>query len=234
MPTKCSVFHCNNPSFSKNLCQKHYKRQSRHGSIEQTRPDDWGAREKHPAYKAWCGLRRYHRLDMDPAWVDDFWAFAHSIPEKPSDEAKAFRADKKQPWSSVNFYWRETKISGDARKNRRLYMLEWQRNARASNVDYYKNADLKKLYGITIEWYKAQHGAQNGLCAICSKPETAKIRGNTLSLAVDHCHDTGDVRELLCRACNNAIGALNHSPATLRKAADYLERHTSAPGKNRA
>jgi hypothetical protein len=234
MPTKCSVFHCNNPSFSKDLCQKHYKRQLRHGSIEQTRPDDWGAREKHPAYKAWCGLRRYHRLDMEPTWVDDFWAFAHSIPKKPSDEARAFRIDKARPWSVDNFYWKESKVSSEYKQDRAEYMRRWMSKARVVNKDYFKSADLKKLYGITIEWYKAQHDVQNGLCAICSKPETAKIRGNTLSLAVDHCHDTGDVRELLCRACNNAIGALNHSPATLRKAADYLERHTSAPGKNRA
>jgi hypothetical protein len=231
MPTKCSVFHCNNPSVAKDLCATHYKRQQRHGSVEQTRPDDWGAREKHPAYKAWCGLRRYHRFDIDPSWVNDFWAFSQAIPDKPSEEAKAFRIDKLKPWSSDNFYWREPVLSKEQRKTRADYMREWQRHARKNNKSYFKSADLKKLYGVTIEWYKAKHDAQNGLCAICDQSEKAKIRGQQLSLAVDHCHNTGAVRELLCRACNNAIGALNHDPATLRKAADYLEKHTSIQQK---
>lgn len=234
MPTKCNVFHCNYPSVAKDLCETHYKRQLRHGSVEQTRPNDWGTREKHPAYKAWCGLRRYHRLNMDPTWIDDFWAFANSIPNKPSDNAKAFRADKSKPWEANNFYWKEAKINGKYRENRRLYMREWQRNARANNADSYKNADLKKLYGVDLEWYNAQLEQQNGKCFICNRPEKAKIRNKTLSLAVDHCHNTGKVRKLLCRACNNAIGAFNHDPSILRRAADYLETHTSFQEKSDA
>jgi hypothetical protein len=132
-----------------------------------------------------------------------------------------------QPWNTNNFYWREPVLTNQEKIGKREYQRKWSKHAREKNKNYFKNLDLKRTYGVTIEWYKSQHNAQNGLCAICNKPETAQIRGKVLSLAVDHCHGTGAVRELLCRACNNAIGAMNHDPITLRKAANYLEKHTS-------
>ena len=101
-------------------------------------------------------------------------------------------------------------------------MREWQSKARAANPDYYQNQDLKKLYGITLEWYGSTLEKQNGTCAICKQSETAVIRGKLLKLAVDHCHDTGKVRGLLCRACNNAIGALSHDVNILQEAIRYL------------
>ena len=44
-------------------------------------------------------------------------------------------------------------------------------------------------------------------------------------LAVDHCHKTGKIRQLLCSNCNPAIGFIKDSPELARKMADYLERH---------
>jgi len=234
MPTKCSVFHCNNPSFAKDLCQKHYKRQLRHGSLEQTRPDDWGAREKHPAYKAWCGLRRYHRLDMDPSWVDDFWAFAKTVPEKTSDNSKAFRIDKSKPWSVENFYWRDPILDPQKKREKREYQREWSKHAREKNKNYFKDSDLRRTYGVDLKWYDAQCASQKGLCAICNEPEKVMIRGKPFRLAIDHNHQTGAIRGLLCSPCNRAIGLLKDDPATIRRAADYLESRTSAPDKNRA
>lgn len=103
-------------------------------------------------------------------------------------------------------------------------MREWQRKTRAANRDYGKDADLRKNYGVTLEWYKAKHAEQNGVCAICEREETAVIHGRNISLAVDHCHDTGKVRGLLCRSCNNAIGAFGHNPDLLFAAIAYLEK----------
>jgi hypothetical protein len=60
---------------------------------------------------------------------------------------------------------------------------------------------------------------QGGVCAICEQPCRTGKR-----LAVDHDHQTGHVRGLLCRTCNSGIGLLNDDPDLLRKAADYIER----------
>lgn len=57
---------------------------------------------------------------------------------------------------------------------------------------------------------------QNGVCAICGvKPQDKR-------LAVDHCHQSGEIRGLLCSNCNLGIGLLQDNPMLLTKAADYL------------
>lgn len=77
-----------------------------------------------------------------------------------------------------------------------------------------------KQYGLTLDEYRSMLAAQGGRCAICSKePPTGK------RLNVDHNHETGATRELLCRWCNYALGNAKDDPARLRAMADYLERH---------
>jgi len=75
MPTKCLIHNCQKPSVSKGLCDTHRKRMARNGTAENTRPADWGSKEKHPSYKGWCNLRRYHADTMPPEWFSDFWTF---------------------------------------------------------------------------------------------------------------------------------------------------------------
>ena len=104
-------------------------------------------------------------------------------------------------------------------------MRMWSKTNRSANPDYFKDKDLKKNYGVTLDWYKEQYDKQDGACAICKQPETSVIRGKVLSLAVDHCHDTGKVRALLCSACNTGIGSLKHDRDLLQKAIAYLETY---------
>ena len=68
---------------------------------------------------------------------------------------------------------------------------------------------LKRNYGMSITDYEILWNAQNGVCAICKQPETAidpHNPGNVRRLSVDHDHETGKVRGLLCQRCNVAIG----------------------------
>jgi hypothetical protein len=223
MPAKCHVINCSKPAVSKGFCDTHRKRLKRHGHLEQTRPVDWGSREKHPAYRSWSNLIRFHKLNTHPKWINDFWAFAASIPEKPSPDAKAYRVDFTKPWGPDNFYWKEPRVSPERRQQKSSYMREWSRLAREANPDYFKNSYLKKHYGVTLDWYNEQLSKQGGVCAICRNPETAVIHGKQISLAVDHCHDTGAVRGLLCKACNQAIGLLRHDASLLKAAIEYLD-----------
>ena len=92
-----------------------------------------------------------------------------------------------------------------------------------SIIDKRKSYKLRR-YGITLCDYRELNEKQDGLCAICGNKETTRHQnGDIKGLAVDHCHETGKVRGLLCYRCNTGIGKLMDDPKLLRKAANYLE-----------
>lgn len=80
---------------------------------------------------------------------------------------------------------------------------------------------LKRKYGITIEQYDAMLVAQGGGCAICQRPPS-----DSISLHVDHDHETGRIRGLLCFRCNNSLGDLEDSPQLLQAALRYIDGPT--------
>lgn len=78
---------------------------------------------------------------------------------------------------------------------------------------------IEETYGITSEQYWDIYEAQGGRCYICQR---AKGTGRK-RLAVDHDHETGEVRGLLCKPCNrDVLGHLRDSPDALRRAIEYL------------
>lgn len=81
---------------------------------------------------------------------------------------------------------------------------------------------LLKQYGLTIECYERMLAEQGGVCAIC-ETEALSMAGGYL--AVDHCHDTGKVRGLLCGFCNVLIGHAEDNIALLERMISYLRRH---------
>lgn len=86
------------------------------------------------------------------------------------------------------------------------------------NPEVRRRWHLKNRYGITVEQYDEMYERQGGRCAICS----AESPGRTFD--VDHDHDTGEVRGLLCNPCNRAIGLLGHDHDLLMSAIQYLEQ----------
>jgi hypothetical protein len=78
---------------------------------------------------------------------------------------------------------------------------------------------LKDRYGITEGDYDALLAAQGGSCAICRSAPTGK------KLHVDHNHETGVVRELLCGFCNFLVGWVESRPDRLAACRSYLDRH---------
>jgi hypothetical protein len=106
---------------------------------------------------------------------------------------------------------------------------------RVDNADYYRarreeyqkteayrrslrQTHLKKKYGISLDEYERLLEAQDGGCAICYRPPRDDI-----SLHVDHDHETGFIRGLLCFPCNNALGLMKDDPDRLRAALRYLD-----------
>ena len=79
-----------------------------------------------------------------------------------------------------------------------------------------------KTYGLTPGEYDRLYAEQGGVCAICRR-----AKGKVKRLAVDHDHETGLVRGLLCGPCNQLVGYFQNSPETFRRAAAYLD-HAAA------
>jgi len=84
---------------------------------------------------------------------------------------------------------------------------------------------LKRYYGMSLAEYNVMLKAQDGVCAICKKVDTAIIQGEPKPLAVDHNHTTGVIRGLLCSPCNQSIGLFKEDPEILDVAAAYLRSH---------
>jgi hypothetical protein len=86
----------------------------------------------------------------------------------------------------------------------------------------------QRYYGISAEDYVRMLNKQNGKCAICHQPETSLDKnGNVKILAVDHCHTTGKVRELLCYSCNSMLGQARDNIDVLSSGIEYLKKHTT-------
>lgn len=89
---------------------------------------------------------------------------------------------------------------------------------------------LRDSFGLSLKQYQEMHDRQNGKCAICDQPETQSRGGKVKALAVDHCHTTGRIRGLLCCDCNQGIGKLKDDLIIIRRAADYLDKHSDPEG----
>ena len=88
---------------------------------------------------------------------------------------------------------------------------------------------IKRRYGLTEAAYNAMLNAQGHACAICrstvswSKNYKHKKNGSSRFM-VDHCHETGKIRGLLCTRCNRALGLVQDNTETLKRAVEYLNR----------
>ena len=127
---------------------------------------------------------------------------------------------------------REYARTPEERAKRTAYMREWreknrERHNELCNQSYHRRKDapgrkeardryhLKYKYGLTPEDYDAKLIEQNGVCAICGKPP------NKRRLHIDHCHETGRIRGLLCTGCNTRLGWYE---AFTAEVANYLIR----------
>lgn len=96
---------------------------------------------------------------------------------------------------------------------------EYNRSYRAAHPDkvgvWNRRNRLKTKYGLTPEGLSALLESQDGLCLVClAEPATH----------IDHNHETGLFRGLLCENCNRGLGMFHDDPDVLVAAAEYLVR----------
>jgi hypothetical protein len=107
---------------------------------------------------------------------------------------------------------------------------QWHRNATASDglstrckacrAVQGRQGHLKRQYGITEAERDELVASQGGVCCICLA---------ALPVHVDHCHNTGRVRGVLCFSCNAALGQFKDRPDVIRRAATYVEGNAWKP-----
>lgn len=107
------------------------------------------------------------------------------------------------------------------RNERREKYLLYLKNKRT--VEKNKHSYLLRSYNLTVEEYNKLYEIQEGRCLICSKHQSELDK----SLCVDHNHQTGEIRGLLCSNCNSALGFLKDNIESVKKALEYLIKYNN-------
>lgn len=137
--------------------------------------------------------------------------YAEKNRAKIAASGKAWRLANQEHKKQADKEWRLANA-----EQKRATNSEWYQG----NKDRYRAIDLKRNYGITVEYYDALDKQQAGKCAICGG-----VNKNGKRLAVDHEHKTGKVRGLLCLPCNLLLGNAEERVPVLVNAIEYLEKH---------
>lgn len=123
----------------------------------------------------------------------------------------------------------ETRIivsSGDAIcricRNSRAGELQKSKRDKEGRTRFAKDSEIKKRYGLPHGTYDEEFAKQSGLCAICGKASPDR------DLQIDHCHESGKFRSLLCISCNTGLGHLKEDPRILENMINYIAKHRGA------
>lgn len=165
--------------------------------------------------------------------------------EKSRLRALAEQAANPEARNEARARWRA--VNPDADRASKRKWLEANRPQKRAATEAWRKANLGKFnaagkawkkshpeamriyqlrqYGLTPDCYEKMLAIQGGCCAICREPPSGKRN----RLCVDHHHDSGMVRSLLCVRCNAGIGSFRENTRHLLSAVDYLVEHGS-PG----
>lgn len=175
------------------------------------RPSGKTCKEGHDDWKILPGGQRYCRICHSARHKD--YAAKHKV--EIAAHNKEWRDKNKVYIQQASRDWRER--SAEERKLKRH--LDWKQNKERLSVKR-----LCRRYGMTSQQYEEMVRTQGGLCAICGRPESRTWQGKLRTLSLDHDHETGKARALLCADCNAAIGLFQEDPERMKSAIEYVER----------
>lgn len=215
----CSVENCNLPIKGIGFCNRHYQLFKRHGAPEKLIKNS----REHPLYITWFEKKQNKRLCEE--WLV-FKVFCEAVGERPEGNFVLNRPDRTKLYSPDNWEWLEKLKKEEDETDKDWWARKWK-DARTRNPDLEYDRNLQRSFGIGLDEYLQKFQNQNGVCAICNLPETA-VNGHSKivrRLAVDHCHTTGKIRDLLCSRCNTTLGKLNEDLELLEKIKQYIIQH---------
>lgn len=161
------------------------------------------------------------------------------MPHKDPERAKAYQKDYARKRRGTRGEY--MKQYNDAHQQQRR---DWYRDHReesiARSVKWREtnpeggfDAHLRRKYGLSREKYDEMVVNQGNKCAICGSPPVGRTkRGPAERLDVDHDHDTGEVRGLICHPCNVMLGQARDNVEVLEAAILYLKRYKDAKRDN--
>lgn len=122
----------------------------------------------------------------------------------------------------INFSHRiKGKKKSGKSESKGYWTMAWQKRNPGKKKYHDKNYDLKRTFGINLSEYNDMLEEQEFICPICKRHR----KEFKIDFAVDHDHETGKIRELLCCPCNLALGSFEDDPVRMRNAANYIEKH---------
>lgn len=170
--------------------------------------------------------RKQHRREVVKAW-------AAKNPEKIKAAKLKYRQTNHGELMRKKYMKRQ-----DVREKQKAAKLAWEKEnpemvamgrarQRLKAMNSKIDQGLRYHYDVTFEQYNEVLEAQGGVCVICQRFE---VTSRAPRLVVDHCHETGRIRALLCHRCNCGIGYFKDNADRARRAADYLEAFNEQPG----
>lgn len=165
----------------------------------------------------------------------DVCEYRQNNPEKIKATAAGYRQRNQQRVKDSYAKWRSANRQAILEKEKQKYVAnrenciakardyrrKYPDRIKATRVKYKEVARIRmieKMFGLTAERHLEILQSQGGGCGICGEEKSH----NGKSLCVDHCHETGEVRGLLCDHCNRGIGLLGDSADGLIRACAYL------------
>lgn len=229
---QCTVEGCEARAHGQGLCNKHLQRLRRTGTTTpgRTYPQRTGLITQHDLYTIWMEFKRVKNTrPVVKEWLDDFPLFVLGVGGgRPSRRHRLYHVDRDKPIGPGNYEWREAlvqKLPGESVVD---YNRRQKQAHKAMYPIQYKDAALKRAFGPNYGYaeFEKLFDEQKGLCKICGKPETATTKeGEPKDIATDHCHDTGQIRGLVCQGHNQALGLFEDDLVLMAKAMMHVARY---------
>jgi len=165
-------------------------------------------------------MARWINAKKDPALLEEYRRHHRENQRKyrAANPIKAKKQNKKD----------HRRLMSDPKRleKKRHYAKERQRKYRLNNLEKVRASKRKSNYGLTAAQYAELLVRQEGLCAICHKPDGTIDRrtGKLFELSVDHDHATKKIRGLLCFRCNHGLGNFRDDADLLARASMYLKQ----------
>jgi|SRR4030095_1919058 len=121
----------------------------------------------------------------------------------------------------LHLFYRDKNEKDGRRYECKMCRAKYERTrTRVIDPSKVREQHLRLTYGISSDRYEELFIEQDGKCAICRRPQLEFTR----RFHVDHDHETGAVRGLLCVSCNTFLGKITANPELIESSLKYLEK----------